>query len=135
MNETIIERLKLRAARLKTEIHAIVLAYRDPRVPWYAKALAAGVVAYALSPLDLIPDFIPVLGYLDDVILLPIGIALVLKLIPPDVLAECRQRAEEKAGADQPKSTAAAVIIIAVWLLLLALAVVGIMAWIDRPLF
>ncbi len=87
--------LKQRARRLKTEVYALYLAYKDPRVPWYARLFAAGVVAYAVSPIDLIPDFIPVIGYLDDLILVPLGIVLALKMIPPEVMAECRERAKE----------------------------------------
>src|SRR5690348_16656665 len=94
--------LKKRARRLKTELYALYLAYRDPRVPWYARAFAAGVVAYAFTPLDLIPDFIPVLGLLDDLILLPLGIVLALRLIPSDVMAECRQRANDALSDGRP---------------------------------
>ena len=90
---------KDRAKKLKTEIHALLIAYRDPRTPWIAKAWVLLVIAYALSPIDLIPDFIPVLGYLDDLILLPLGIALALRLIPADIMAEAR----EKAGTTGPK--------------------------------
>ncbi len=86
---------KTAAKQLKREVHAIALAARDPRVPWYAKALAVCVVAYAVSPIDLVPDMIPVLGYLDDLVLLPIGIMLVRRLIPAEVLSECRARAEQ----------------------------------------
>src|SRR5262249_16452 len=81
-------RLKQWSRLIKRDTHAIYLAARDPRVPWYAKALGIAVAAYALSPIDLIPDFIPVLGYLDDAIIVPLGIALVVKLIPADVMAE-----------------------------------------------
>ena len=82
------------ARRLKRETYALYLAARDPRVPWYAKALAICVAGYALSPLDLIPDFIPIIGYLDDLILVPLGIALVIRLIPSEALADCRERAQ-----------------------------------------
>jgi uncharacterized membrane protein YkvA (DUF1232 family) len=78
---------------IKRDVHALYLASRDPRVPWYAKVVAVLVVSYALSPIDLIPDFIPVLGYLDDVILVPLGVLLVIRLIPPDILAEHRSLA------------------------------------------
>ena len=90
---------KTRAKALKTEIHALVIAYRDPRTPWTAKAWALVVLAYALSPIDLIPDFIPVLGYLDDLILLPLGIALAVRLIPPEVMDEARQTATQAKGS------------------------------------
>jgi uncharacterized membrane protein YkvA (DUF1232 family) len=119
-----LESLKAWAGRLKTELRALYLAYGDPRVPTHARVLAIVVVAYAFSPIDLIPDPIPVLGYLDDLILIPLGIALTIRMIPPDVLTECRAKArnteEIKAG---PKGTAAAVAVVAAWLLLAALAV------------
>ena len=89
----LIERLKAHAARLKLEARALYLAARDPRTPWYARWLVAAVVAYALSPVDLIPDFIPVLGYLDDLILVPLGLLLAIRLTPEIVLIECRERA------------------------------------------
>src|SRR5207249_3033064 len=90
-----IEAWKKRARQLRTEVYAIYLAYRDPRVPWYARLFAACVVGYAFSPIDLIPDPIPVLGYLDDLVLVPLGIALAVKMIPPPVMAECREKARE----------------------------------------
>jgi len=94
------ERWKARARALKTEVHALLLACRDPRVPWRAKIVASLVVAYALSPIDLIPDFIPVLGYLDDLILLPLGLLLALKMMPPEVLRECRLKAAASPGSN-----------------------------------
>jgi uncharacterized membrane protein YkvA (DUF1232 family) len=103
---------------LKRDVHAIWLAARDPRVPWYAKALGVAVAAYALSPIDLIPDFIPVLGYLDDLILVPLGIALVVKLIPADVLAE--HRAQALAVQARPVSLAGAAGVVAIWLVAIA---------------
>jgi uncharacterized membrane protein YkvA (DUF1232 family) len=108
------------ARALKREILALWLASRDPRTPWPAKVLAVVVVGYAFSPIDLIPDFIPVLGYLDDVILLPIGIWLVLKLISPELMAEFRAKATELGR--RPPNLVAAIAIIAVWLLLAGLA-------------
>ena len=90
-----LERLKAWAGRLKTELRALSLAYEDPRVPTHARVLAIVVVAYAFSPIDLIPDPIPVLGYLDDLILVPLGIALAVRMIPPEVLAECRAKARD----------------------------------------
>jgi uncharacterized membrane protein YkvA (DUF1232 family) len=111
-----------RARQLKRETYALYLAYRDPRVPWYAKLLAACVVAYAFSPIDLIPDFIPVLGTLDDLVLIPLGIALSVKLIPPQVMAECRARAA--AAEDKPTNWAAAAVIVVIWIGLAALGVV-----------
>jgi uncharacterized membrane protein YkvA (DUF1232 family) len=81
---------KLWARTIKRDAHALYLAARDPRVPWYAKGLGVAVAAYAASPIDLISDFVPMIGYLDDLIILPLGIALVIKLIPPDIMAEHR---------------------------------------------
>jgi uncharacterized membrane protein YkvA (DUF1232 family) len=108
------ERMKLWARGLKRDVHALYLASKDPRVPWYAKALAVAVAAYAASPIDLIPDFIPVLGYLDELVILPLGIALVIKLIPPAVIAEHRELAD--AAQDKPVSMAAAVVIVFIWI-------------------
>jgi uncharacterized membrane protein YkvA (DUF1232 family) len=119
----VLARWKRQVTRLKQETLALSLAYRDPRVPWYAKVFAAGVVAYAFSPLDLIPDFVPVLGYLDDLILVPLGFALALKMIPPEVMAESRIRAQEALGQDRPTNWIAGGIVVAVWLLLAAMAV------------
>jgi uncharacterized membrane protein YkvA (DUF1232 family) len=93
---------------------AVWIAARDPRVPWYAKALALAVAAYALSPIDLIPDFIPVLGYLDDLIIVPLGLLLVIKLIPPELMAEFRAEAARREGA--PRSKAAALVIVVIWI-------------------
>jgi uncharacterized membrane protein YkvA (DUF1232 family) len=115
--------LKRWARRLKQEVYALYLAYRDPRVPWYARVVAACVVGYAFSPIDLIPDPIPVLGYLDDLVLVPLGIALAIRLIPPAVLAECRERAAEAARERRPTNWVVAGVIVAIWLLLAALAV------------
>lgn len=113
-------RLKAWAREIKTDVVAISLAAGDPRVPWHAKLVAALVAAYALSPIDLIPDFIPVLGYLDDVILVPLGILLVVRLIPPDVMAELRAEALARAG--RPTSKVGAAAIVAIWIAALALA-------------
>ncbi|MDP2838786.1 MAG: YkvA family protein, partial [Syntrophales bacterium] len=105
------------------ETFTLYLACRHPRVSWYAKLLALIVVAYALSPIDLIPDFIPVLGYLDDLILIPLGLMLVIRLIPADVLAECRQKAEEIVGRAARLGKIAAVVIVAIWLLTAAIVI------------
>jgi uncharacterized membrane protein YkvA (DUF1232 family) len=110
------------AKQLKREIYALSLACRDPRVPRHAKLFAACIVGYAFSPIDLIPDFIPVLGYLDDLILVPVGIALSLKMIPHDVLTECREKAQAAMSQEKPISWVAASFIIAVWILLAVLA-------------
>ena len=101
------------AQSIRRDVHAIYLAARDPRVPWHAKAVAACVAAYALSPIDLIPDFIPVLGYLDDLIIVPLGILLVVALLPPGVMAE--HRATAAVAQQRPRSMAGAVAIIAIW--------------------
>lgn len=106
------------ARLIKRDIHALYLCSRDPRVPWYAKALAVAVAGYALSPIDLIPDFIPVLGYLDDVIILPLGILLVVRMIPPEILAEHRNVAAT--ALDRPVSWAAAIVIALIWILSIA---------------
>jgi len=95
-----------------------------PRVTWYAKLFAACVVGYALSPIDLIPDFIPVLGYLDDLILIPLGITLALKMIPKPILEECRERARESLNQDKPRNWIAGSVIITIWLILVALVIV-----------
>lgn len=115
--------LKQRAHRLKEETYALYLAARDPRTPWYAKVLVACIVAYAFSPIDLIPDFVPVLGYLDDLVLIPMGIALAIKLVPPHVLAECRARAHEAIRNGKPRNWIAGAVIIAVWALAATLCV------------
>jgi uncharacterized membrane protein YkvA (DUF1232 family) len=109
-----LSRLKIWARDLKRDAHAVYLAARDPRVPWYAKAIAVAVAAYALSPIDLIPDFIPVIGYLDDLIIVPLGIWLVVRMIPEQVMAECRARADET--AQRPTSRAGMVAIVLLWL-------------------
>ena len=117
------QRWKQWARQLKTEVYAVYVAYRDPRTPWYARVFAACVVAYAFSPIDLIPDPIPILGYLDDLILIPLGIKLALSLIPAEVMAESRVKAQEIIRQGKPVSRAAAVVIVAIWLLLTALII------------
>jgi uncharacterized membrane protein YkvA (DUF1232 family) len=109
-----IERLRGWAREIKRDVHALYLAARDDRVPWYAKAVALAVAAYALSPIDLIPDFIPVIGYLDDLVIVPLGIVLAVKLIPADILAEHRATACE--ASTRPTSRTAAVAVVAVWI-------------------
>ncbi|HZG66203.1 MAG TPA: YkvA family protein [Herpetosiphonaceae bacterium] len=118
-----LERWKQRARQLKTELYALYLAYKDPRVPWYARLFAACVVGYAFSPIDLIPDPIPVLGYLDDLVLVPVGVALALRMIPPLVLAECRINAQEIIERGKPTNWIAAGVIAAIWLLLAILGI------------
>ena len=106
---------KQRAKKLKTEVNALSLAYRHPQAPWYAIAFAGLVIAYSLSPIDLIPDFVPVLGYLDDLILVPLGITLAIRMIPEAVMDECRAQAEAEPWAGKPKNWFGAAIIVALW--------------------
>lgn len=113
----LLDRLRSRAQILKRETLALYLAARDPRTPWYAKLLAVVIVAYALSPVDLVPDFIPVLGYLDELVLIPAGIALVLKLIPPPVMADAHERADDVLHRAKKTAVWASVVIVALWLL------------------
>ncbi len=121
------------AEDLELELSALLLAYRDPRTPWYAKALTALVIAYAFSPIDLIPDFIPILGYLDDLILLPVGIFLVLRLVPAEVMRESRERASTLAGEGKPVIKSGALIIAALWLLVLLIIIYILWrAWLAR---
>ncbi|MEQ1954331.1 YkvA family protein [Mesorhizobium sp. CN2-181] len=123
-----IGRLKDWARAIKRDAHAVYLAARDPRTPWYAKALALFIAGYALSPIDLIPDFIPVLGYLDDLIILPLGIVAVVKMIPPEVMAE--HRAAAALAAERPVSRAAAMAIFCLWVAGILLA-----AWLGYRYF
>jgi len=118
-----LERWQAKAKRLQSETYALYLAYRDPRTPWYAKALAALVLAYAFSPIDLIPDFIPLLGHLDDLVLVPAGLALALRIIPPEVLQEARAKSAEVMATDVPTSRAAAIVVAIIWLMLAALLI------------
>jgi uncharacterized membrane protein YkvA (DUF1232 family) len=117
----VIQRLKNWAATLKREIMTLWFACRDPRTPWYARLLMMLIVAYALSPIDLIPDFIPVIGYLDELILMPVGIYLVMKLVPTEALADARAKARSWVESRQPKprNWVAAAVIALVWVLLL----------------
>jgi uncharacterized membrane protein YkvA (DUF1232 family) len=119
--ENMLDSLRQRARRVKVDLYALYLAFRDPRVPWYARVVAAGVVAYAFSPIDLIPDFIPVLGYLDDLILVPLGIVLALRMIPPEVMVECREHAKELSPAGRPTNWIAVGFIIGIWVMLAVL--------------
>jgi uncharacterized membrane protein YkvA (DUF1232 family) len=111
----LIENWKKKAKQIKREIHAVYLAMKDPMTPWYARVLAAVIVGYAFSPIDLIPDPIPILGYLDDLVLLPLGILLLVKIIPSEVLVECRAKAAASGGNKKPKNWVAGSIIIAIW--------------------
>jgi uncharacterized membrane protein YkvA (DUF1232 family) len=113
------------ARSIRRDIVALWIAARDPRVPWYAKAAAAAVAAYALSPIDLIPDFIPVLGYLDDLIIVPLGVLLAVRLVPAELMAEFR---EEAARRENPASKAGLAFVIAVWV-----AAAILLAWLFWP--
>ena len=117
----LVTELKQRALRLKTETFALYLAARHPGTPWYAKLFVMGIVAYAFSPIDLIPDFVPVLGYLDDLILIPAGIALAIRMVPPSVLAECRAHAQEVMSQDKPVNRIAGTAIVVIWIAMGAL--------------
>jgi len=116
-------KLKTKAKSLKREVMALYLAYRRPDVPWYAKLFAVLVVGYALSPIDLIPDFIPVLGYLDDLVLIPLGVSLAVKMIPRSVMEECRAQAEDIFKGGKPKNWIAGAIIIIIWLFVIILII------------
>jgi uncharacterized membrane protein YkvA (DUF1232 family) len=111
------ETIKIKAKAFKREVKVLYIAYKHPEVPWYAKAFMALVIGYALSPIDLIPDFIPVLGYLDDLILIPLGISLAIRMIPAHVLEESRAQADNVFRNGKPKNWAAGIIIILVWVL------------------
>jgi uncharacterized membrane protein YkvA (DUF1232 family) len=119
----LVEHLRAQARELKAWTVALYGAYRDPRVPWYARIFALCVVAYAFSPIDLVPDFVPVLGYLDDLILIPMGISLAIRMIPAGVLAEHRERGRLLGAEGKPVGWAAAAVIVLIWLVLAAAAV------------
>jgi uncharacterized membrane protein YkvA (DUF1232 family) len=118
--------LRERARALKLEVGALYFAARDPQTPWCAKAVVALVVAYALSPIDLIPDFIPVLGYLDDLVLLPAGIALARRLVPASVMARCRARAEVELAGRRLVSKAGAFAIAAIWSIIVIVIIIAV---------
>lgn len=122
-----IKHWKQQARKLKIETYALYLAYRDPRVPLYARIFAGCVVGYAFSPIDLIPDFIPVIGYLDDLVLIPLGIKIALSMIPENVMNASREKAQEIIRQGKPVNRVAAIIIISIWLLFAALSIVFIM--------
>lgn len=125
-----LDNFKQKARVLKKETYALYLACRDARTPWYAKILAACVVGYAFSPIDLIPDFIPILGLLDDLILIPLGIALVIKMIPPEVMVEARKMADEATGTGKPTNWYAASVIVLIWVLIIVFS-----GWLAFSLF
>jgi uncharacterized membrane protein YkvA (DUF1232 family) len=119
----LIEKWKRRAKQLKIEIYAIYLAYKDPRVPWYALIFAACVVGYAFSPIDLIPDPIPILGYFDDLILIPLGVVITLRMIPEEVMTECREHSQEIMRKGKPVNWISAIVIIGIWILFAAIVI------------
>jgi uncharacterized membrane protein YkvA (DUF1232 family) len=121
---------KSRAHQLKTEVYALYLAYKDPRTPWYGRLIAALVVAYAFSPIDLIPDPIPVLGYLDDLLLIPLGVYIALRMIPAQVMADSRQQASEVMAQGKLVNKMAAAVIILIWVGLLVLAGLLLYKWV-----
>ncbi|GIP37879.1 hypothetical protein J31TS4_11590 [Paenibacillus sp. J31TS4] len=114
---TFIGKAREKAREIKRNIFVLFLAYKDPRVPWYAKLFTLCVVSYAFSPIDLIPDFIPVLGYLDDLILVPLGITLAIKMIPKEVMEDCYEKAEEIRKKGKPKNWIAGALFIGIWVL------------------
>ena len=120
--------LRERIRALKRDVLALYLAARHPGTPWYARLLVAAVVAYALSPIDLIPDFIPVLGLLDDLVIVPLGLALAIRLIPATVLARCRADAERAFAEGRPVSRVAAAVIVGLWVAGLVVAVSWVLA-------
>ena len=113
---------KRRARQLSAQTYALYLAYRDPRTPWYAKVFAALVVGYVFSPIDPLPDWIPAVGLLDEMVVVPIGVLVAAKMIPPQVMEESREKAREVAEGEKPVSRGAAVLVIIVWLLCVVLA-------------
>jgi uncharacterized membrane protein YkvA (DUF1232 family) len=126
---TWLDNLKIRAKNLKRDTFALFFAYRDPRTPWYARMFAGLVAAYLLSPIDLIPDFIPILGYLDDVIIAPAGIALALKMIPSEVMADSRQKAELELANGKPVNRVAAVVVVLIWIIVLFFLARWVISW------
>src|ERR671917_1011840 len=118
-----LESWKQRARQLSAQTYALYLAHQHPRTPWYAKVFAALVVGYVFSPIDPIPDFIPGVGLLDEMVVVPIGVLIAAKMIPQEVFEECREKAREVAGGEKPVSRVAAVVVVGLWLLCVALAV------------
>ncbi len=127
-----VETWKSRAHQLKTEVYALYLAYKDPRTPWYGRLFAALVVAYAFSPIDLIPDPIPVLGYLDDLVLIPLGVYLALRMIPAEVMADSRQQARVVMAQGKPVNKVAAAVIVLIWIGLAVLVGLFFYRWLIR---
>ena len=118
-----LESWKRRARQLSAQTYALYLAYRHPKTPWYAKVFAALIVGYVFSPIDPIPDFVPFVGLLDEMVVVPIGVLIAAKMIPREVMEECQEKAREVAEGEKPVSRVAAVAVVSVWLLCVALAV------------
>jgi len=116
-----IKRWKIKAQSLRAKTYALYLAYRHPGVPWYAKLLAVCIVGYAFSPIDLIPDFIPVIGYLDDLVIVPLGIYLTIRMIPKPIWQECLEQAQKALSNDRPRNWVAAGVVVAVWIIILVI--------------
>ena len=131
----LVERWKGQVKCVKVETYALYLAYKDPRVPWYAKVFTAIIVGYAFSPIDLIPDFLPIIGYLDDFIIIPLGVLLVLKMIPEPVMAEYRVKAVEKMSQEGYQTWVAGVVIIIVWILVLVLIFLMVKKYLPGEIF
>jgi uncharacterized membrane protein YkvA (DUF1232 family) len=127
-----LENWKETAEELEKQVFALYLAFRHPRTPWYAKALALAVTAHTLSPIDLIPDFIPVLGYLDDLVIVPLGIFLVMKMVPPEVMAECRNRAAEMQAEGALQFRWMGPVVVFLWLVALAVVVTVVVKILQR---
>ena len=129
-----LEKLKSRALALHTEVRVLLVAFRDPRTPWVARSLIALMAAYALSPIDLIPDFIPVVGYLDDIILVPAAIRLALRMIPPQVMTDSRKTAQESREAGRDLGLLGAGIIVIIWILAIIIFASFIYHWFKEKL-
>lgn len=123
---TFFNQLKIKAKSLKNEIKALYIACKRPDVPWYAKAFSFLVVGFALSPIDFIPDFVPILGYLDDLVLIPLGVALAIKMIPPHIMQECRLQTQDVFKDGKPKNWVAGTIIIIIWVAIIGLIAIKI---------
>lgn len=128
-----LQSLQCRTRVLKQDAFTLYFACQDQRTPWYAKFLAALVVGYAFSPIDLIPDFIPVLGLLDDLIIVPLGVLMVCRLIPLEVMADCRRKAEEQLEHGKPVMWGAAVAILLLWVMAAVLSIQLLRSWLTLP--
>jgi uncharacterized membrane protein YkvA (DUF1232 family) len=123
---------KQKARDLELQTYSLYFAYRDPRVPWYAKGFIGLIVAYAFSPIDLIPDFIPVLGYLDDLVVIPLGVFLALRMIPVQIMEECRAKAKEHLNEEKPQYKFMGVIIIGIWIIVILVGGMLLIRYIRR---